>query len=43
MESPITLSIFEGFSQTMLMKFELVAFCGRCPSSKVIGDGSDHE
>ena len=43
MESPTTLTVFEGFSETKLMKFELGAFCGRCPSFKVIRSGLNHE
>jgi hypothetical protein len=43
MESHITLSVFEGILGTKLINVELVVFCERCPSSKVIGGGSDHE
>jgi hypothetical protein len=43
MESPITLSVFRGFSETKLMKLEVVAICERCPSFKIIRSVSDHE
>jgi hypothetical protein len=43
MESPITPSVFAGFSETKVMKFEPVTIYERCPSFKVIRSGSDHE
>jgi hypothetical protein len=43
MESPITLSAFDGFLEPKLINVELVAFCESYSSFKVIRSGSDHE